>query len=497
MNTIKQGNCSFQKLIVNPARALVVAGFVFSVVNGFAQALPPIKSGLPAPLDSWSSTDTNYWTSDSGYAPVSFTNITSMLFGDGTSLVVNTNVPAWLQYNTSVGGTNEIAVDSGSVTFWYAPNWSSTNDPSGGLGPQEYGRLIEVGGYTTNSNFGWWSIYVDPAGANLYFSSQTNDGSGNTYTISAPIDFTTNYWHFIALTYSPTNVSLYLDGQELTNDPGGLNIWPGSAALANGIFFGSDSNGTYQAEGNLDDVKTYNVVMNSNTVHRAFSQSEIDYFLNPWNWQFMTAISSAPSNPSSSPTYYQAISGIGSLQLVGSASSCVTSANVWITNVIVTVVGSGTNETMSVMFTIEGGSNGVPYDVFANSILDFSSNTSLAWAWMGQGYQCNAYLLTNLPPAACFLILGTPQDTDGDGLTDAYERLVSKTNPNVANTSGDGLSDAWDVLLGLNPLVNQNAQPSTRSNYSYTTADWLSGVSGIRSGSITNDPEGNVLSVSQ
>jgi len=28
---------------------------------------------------------------------------------------------------------------------------------------------------------------VDDAGANLYFSAQTNDGSGNTYTLSAPM----------------------------------------------------------------------------------------------------------------------------------------------------------------------------------------------------------------------------------------------------------------------------------------------------------------------
>ena len=75
---------------------------------------------------------------------------------------------------------------------------------------------------------------------------------------------------------------------------------------------------------------------------------------------------------------------------------------------------------MAMTFTIQGGSNGVPYDVFANSVLSFGSN-GIPWAWMGQGYHGNTYTLTNLPNTACFLILGTPQDTDGDGLTDAYE----------------------------------------------------------------------------
>jgi Bacterial TSP3 repeat len=171
----------------------------------------------------------------------------------------------------------------------------------------------------------------------------------------------------------------------------------------------------------------------------------------------------------------------------------VTNSNVWITNVVATAAGNGT---MNLTFTIEGGSNGVPYDVFANSVLGFGTN-SIPWAWMGQGYQCNTYMLTNLPNTSAFLILGTPQDSDSDGLTDAYEKLVSHTDPNNPDTDGDGIPDGWEVLLGLNPLVNDNAQSSSRSNYSYDLVDWLEGISGIRIGSVSLDAEGNVQSVSQ
>ncbi|MGH7989157.1 MAG: hypothetical protein ACREDS_03040, partial [Limisphaerales bacterium] len=61
-----------------------------------------------APLDSWSFLDHTNWTSDLGYAPVSFTNISYSNLGDFDSLVVDTNVPAWLQYNVyeSDGTTN-------------------------------------------------------------------------------------------------------------------------------------------------------------------------------------------------------------------------------------------------------------------------------------------------------------------------------------------------------------------------------------------------------
>jgi hypothetical protein len=56
-------------------------------------------------------------------------------------LVVETNLPAWLQFNVVENdGTTNLTVDSGTVTFWFAPgNWSSTN--AGGTGPGEYGRL--------------------------------------------------------------------------------------------------------------------------------------------------------------------------------------------------------------------------------------------------------------------------------------------------------------------------------------------------------------------
>ena len=53
------------------------------------------------------------------------------------------------------------------------------------------------------------ALYVDPDGVNIYFSAQTNDGSQAIY-LSAPIDWPTNKWHLLALTYSATNSALYL-----------------------------------------------------------------------------------------------------------------------------------------------------------------------------------------------------------------------------------------------------------------------------------------------
>jgi hypothetical protein len=58
-------------------------------------------------------------------------------------------------------------------------------------------------------------------------------------------------------------------------------------------------------------------------------------------------------------------------------------------------------------------------------------------------------------------MLGTPLDSDGDGLTDAYERLVSHTDPNNPDTAGDGIADSDKVLMGVNPLTPISAIPSS------------------------------------
>jgi hypothetical protein len=495
MKAIKRGNDSSWKSSVHLARASIVTGLLFCAASGLAQLLPPGGKSYPSytPLDSWSFQDSTNWTSDLGYAPVSFTNLNFSRLGNGASLVVDTNIPAWLQYNVyEDDGTTNLTVDVGSVTFWFAADWSSTNDANGGLGPQEYGRLLEVGGYTPDSSYGWWSIYVDDVGANIYFSAQTNDGSGNTYTLSAPIDWTTNYFHFVALTYSSTNVSLYLDGQLATNDPGGLSVWPGNDVLANGFYIGSDSNGVLQAHGLFNTVATYNYPLASNDVQIIFNWDYTLYMIDPWNTA-MENLSSANSSPSTGSTP-DVITGAGYLQWDGAVTP-IYSTNayqVWITNITATAVGSGTE---NVTFTIQGGQAGYYYDVFAAGALQ-SPITNAIWFWMGQGNSGNTYTLP-ITSANAFLILGTPLDSDGDGLTDAYELLVSHTDPHNADSNLDGILDGWEILLGLNPQTSNLTQPSTRANYGYTPADWLNQVSGIKSGTINLDNEGNVLTVSQ
>jgi hypothetical protein len=400
---------------------------------------------------------------------------------------VDTNVPAWLQFPIQESdGTTNLCLTNGTVTFWFAPgSWSGTN--AGGTGPGEYGRLLEVGGYTANSSFGWWSLYTDNGATNLYFSTQTNDLSGSVHTfIATPISWTTNYFHFVALTYSATNTALYLDGVLATNGPG-LTVYPNPNAVGNKFYIGSDSNGVYQAHGLFNDLETYNVSLPGSTIAQMFNNDFIFYMMNPLN-SAMARISSAGSSPYFTSSSYSAITGAGDLQWVASVTAINGSNadNVWITNVLATASSDGT---MNLTFTIQGGLNGYAYDAFVTGYLE-SPISSGIWSWLGQGYHGNTYTV-NIPSTDAFLILGTPQDSNNDGVTDAYSLLVAHINPNVAQSDAYGVPFAWYVQNGLSTqsalldpdmdgLLNyQEYGYGTRPNVSEGLKVWVGTLNGM------------------
>jgi hypothetical protein len=69
--------------------------------------------------------------------------------------------------------------------------------------------------------------------------------------------------------------------------------------------------------------------------------------------------------------------------------------------------------------------------------------------------------------------------------------LVLHTSPK-ADPSGDGMLAGWKVMWGLNPLVNNTAQPSLRGNFTYDGAGSLEGLTGRRVEAFGFDPEGNI-----
>ncbi len=442
-------------------------------------------------LNKWTFYNTNTWESDLHYTPISSTNVDSTFLGNGTAVVIDNTNGAALHYRIYETNRTNLTVDIGSVMFWFAPSWSSTNQS--GTGPGQWGRLFEAGEYTTNASIGLWSIFVDPEGENIYFSGQDDQGNEAQF-LTAPITWTTNYWHLIALTCSESNSVLYVDGEVAAIGEPPYDL-PPPVTLTNGFYLGSDLTGLLQARGMFDDLVTYDFPITEEEIYNTFQAQSFYYYLNPANEANYAISSSAPPIATYDPGF-NPITGIGSLQYVSFASNCVVRSNVWITNMVAEVVGPSTNRTINFTFEIAGGSNTFPYDVFATAALIGTNLTNGAWAWMGQGYTCSRYILTNLsalsPTNKTFIILGCPVDTDADGLTDAYEKLISHSDPLVADSNHDGLIDGVAVLYGMNP--NETTPSSSNLlNYSYDPGGWLKVVSGGHMETIGFDFEGNIL----
>lgn len=216
--------------------------------------------------NSWSFDDAN-WLNDSGYAPRASTNLVCMPSWSVNSLSVDSAAQAFLRCNViEADGHTNISVKSGSCSFWFQPNWASVS--SGGNGPGSWARLLEVGKWTSNANYGCWSLYLDPSGTNIVFEVQNQ--LGRAILLNAPIDWASNDWHNIALTYSQFNSILYLDGAVAASGSGVVR-WPSQAVQAlDGMCVGSDQTGTLQARGQFENLETLTTVLGADIIQARY-----------------------------------------------------------------------------------------------------------------------------------------------------------------------------------------------------------------------------------
>ena len=213
-----------------------------------AQPAPPVSQGEF--LNAWHFNDTNF-LSFFGDPPKAAQGLSLVPSWEGNAVkIAATN--SLLQYREigTNGTTTNIVCQNGTVFLWFLPNWNS------GTGPGSYGRLIEMGSYTTNASYGWWSFYLDPFGTNLFFSGQTN-GAGATY-LNASINLTTNHWTFLALTYSSSNSFLFTNGT-LCATGTGVAYFPGSGVRgSNGFCIGGSLGSQNLSLGRFEWMRTYN-----------------------------------------------------------------------------------------------------------------------------------------------------------------------------------------------------------------------------------------------
>ncbi len=221
-----------------------------------ARSNPNDPSSVPQiRLGYWRFDNTNTWAGDAGQIPLLATNVSgapSWNLLHTNVVVLDSNNLAILKYrDVETNGNANINLRSGTIRFWFKPDWSGTN--AGGLGLNGAGRLIELGNQTNNAN--WWGLIFNPSGTQITLGTQTN---GLVMTnLSASITWTSNFWNQITLTYTTNGSILYLDGQAVTNGSGTI-YYPNLSDRAAGMKLGSDSNGTNEAQGQFEELETFN-----------------------------------------------------------------------------------------------------------------------------------------------------------------------------------------------------------------------------------------------
>ena len=465
-------------------RMMVVCGF-FLVSGGLflsadfaalAQSGPP---PLPTdPLLEVFEFSTNFDTLY-GYSPVAYTNISSMPVWRGDALVLEMSnaVPAFLEYNlVETNGYANLSFSNGTIILLVAPDWASADTNQYGTGPGQTAYFLGAGDWTTGSPNGFFGLSADLHGTNLVLWGMSN-GVATAY-VNTAISWSSNAWHILDAEYSPSNSFLYVDGA-LAATGAGVTVIPGTNTWTNGLWIGSDNTGFEQIRGALWHTEIWGVQWGGLIDTNGWS-----YLLNEiTTWQ--------GSLGGGGFGMMMGMSG-GTLTPNGSSTNCITGTNPYLTNIVATLTNG---PSIIFTFTIEGGIPAIPYDIFTATNLVGDPATNSPWTWLGQGTNCGTYYVTNQAPNASFYILGgTNLATDGSGFTTAYESLVIQANPFNADSGSPGMPVGWAFSLGLIPSYNYLANSGQRINYTYDPVGRLDLVTGIRSETVTNDPEGNVLS---
>lgn len=237
-----------------------------------------LGGGFTEVTSDWASTN---WVEGKQYVRISDVNvienseIKALIMPDGSSfapfngLQVMEKKVSQLKYrDVEPNGAANINLANGTIRFWFMPNWSGTN--SGGKGPESEVRLLEMGQKSSSMSNGWWALSVNAEGSKVAFSAQ---GLGiETNYFVADINWTSNVWHQIVLTYTPSNSNFYVDGQSVTNGMGST-LYPGIAVRSDGFSMGSNQLGLKQADGQVEEWETFNYPLTAEEILTNYEDS--------------------------------------------------------------------------------------------------------------------------------------------------------------------------------------------------------------------------------
>lgn len=460
--------------------ALVLVASRFSAV---AQLPPPLPSDPDQLLDTWSFANGPAWTDQHGRTPASFTNLISVPSWSfsGTALMIDTNAPAWLNYGVydSDGNTN-VTFDTGSLFFWYQPDFSSTL--AGGGGPGEWANLIMIGNLTTNAADGCWCLAVDPAGTNLVFLAQTNGASQTVF--STPIDWYAGDWHFVAISYSPTNCAVYLEGELVTNAPP-IEYWPSLAECTrDGMWIGSTASGQNQGHGVFQELRTFNYPYDADDLWMNYQYCVQQ--IQAWGGSVPSGgfqPDFGPPLPGGGPVYTPYMTN-------NQTPFIVTTNYLQFTNFWLTISNSPSKAYVAIQSTLSN----LTYQVYTN-VEPISLATWGLWTNIVATSSVTRLQPMSLRTNALFYKAALIPSTTGDELPDwwcMYYFHTLAVDP-YANPMSDGWSNVKKYQGGMNPLTWYTPPPpsilsvSLNTDETHVTITWQSGGGAVSNFTVLQD----------
>ncbi len=371
------------------------------------------------------------------------------------------------------GGNTIITSDTGgALRWWVRPYWS------GGAGTGLPATLLEMDAVNGGESACAWSLQVSADGTTVELLTQTS--AGVQEVLQAPIAWQAGTSHNIALDFGPQATALFLDGGLAAQGAGLASIPPSVGQLV----LGSALSGANTAGADFDEFCSFGNWLTENNVGAYYQMTAAQAALGPISAEAQSGSGGGIGSPE-----------MGTIHTPGNVydpdhdTNCSPGGPFYITNVVATLQSNGAT---TVRFDIQGGTNGVFYDIFstgnlANSLPDYQ------WTWIGQGLTCNTYTFTNQPPSQAFYALELPTET----MTVAFgDNTYGQTNVpfGLSNAVAVAAGGYFSRALRNNGTVvgwgdnayGQTNIPAGLSNVISIAAGQYHGVALLANGKVTN-----------
>jgi hypothetical protein len=323
----------------------------------------------------------------------------------------------------STGHTNVSCDTAGALRFWISPYWTSSSVASG-ASPGTTATVLELDAVNGTQSAVAWSLQISADGNTVSLSSQT--GAGLQMVLQAPIAWQAGTWHNVVLDFGPQGSALFVDGM-LSAQASSLPSIPPSVGQ---LVIGSALAGNAAAGADFDEIYSFNHDLTDSDIASYWQMTSGEAALGP-----LPDVAQGQQIPHRRPL--QSPADLTPVYDPNQGGGCVTVGPVFITNFFSVL----TNRTTTVYFDVQGGTNGILYDIYSGYGL-----STHQWNWLCQGFTCSSYSFSNQPADFSFYVVAAPTQTlavefgiTGGGMPAGLSNSVA-TAAGCASQFLDGLS---------------------------------------------------------